>query len=109
MSDRCAAQYRLARLKTLVRTHLVKSFVEFFELSSLSHHSLVHEEWWLNLLEPLRSEVIETIRNHGLVEVDTISGEVESTVTSNLGTCQSRNVAESASVKYTGFGMREID
>lgn len=66
-------------------THLVQSFVELGELSSLGHDGLVHEEGRLNLLEALSAEVIESIGDHGLVEINTIASEVKTTVTSNLG------------------------
>jgi hypothetical protein len=66
--------------------HLVESLVKLGELSSLGHESLVHEERGLDLLELALLEEVKSVRDHGLVQIDSISRQEVSSVTSDLGT-----------------------
>lgn len=66
-------------------TNFVESFVELFQLRRLGHDGFVHEEGRLNLLESTFLEEIETVIDHSLIEVDSISREKETTMSGNLG------------------------
>ena len=70
------------------KTNFVESFVKFFELSSLSHERLVHKERRLHLLESTISQEIQSVVDHRLIQIHSVSGEEESTMTSDLGTCE---------------------
>lgn len=59
------------------------------QLSSLGHGLPLHQERGLDLLEALALEVIQTVVDHSLVEVDTISSEEEPSVARDLGSCLS--------------------
>lgn len=56
------------------------------QLGGLGHDVTVHEERRLALSEVLGLEVLETVGDEGLVEVDTVAHKVVAAVAGNLGT-----------------------
>lgn len=68
----------------------VQSFIEFRELSSLSHHVSLHHEGGHDFLVTLFTEEVETIANKGLIQVDTVVYQEETSVASNLRACIER-------------------
>ena len=65
---------------------LVELLVELVQLRRLGHLVLVHEEWWLDLFVVFLAQKVQGICDQSLVEIDTIVGEIVSSVTSHLGT-----------------------
>lgn len=59
-------------------------------MSSLGHGVLVHEERGLDLFETLGPEVVESVINKSLVEVDSVSGQEEPSVSSDFGSCRGK-------------------
>lgn len=70
------------------KTNFIESFVKFLELSSLSHERLVHKERRLHLLKSTISQEIQSVVDHRLIQIHSVSSEEESTMTSDLGTCE---------------------
>ena len=82
----CAPQIRNARWCSVWETDLVQFLVELVKLCGLRHLLLVHEEWRLDFPVALAAQEVEAVRDERLVEIDTIAGEVVSSVTGDLHT-----------------------
>ena len=66
-----------------------KKKIENEQLSGLGHGVPVHEVRSLDLLESFGPEVVESVVDKSLVEIDSISSQEETTVSSDLGSCRS--------------------
>jgi len=60
------------------------------QLSGLGHGIPVHEVRGLDLLESPGPEVVESVVDESLVEIDTVSSQEETSVSSDFGSCRSR-------------------
>ena len=83
----CAPQIRNAHWCSAWETDLVQFLVELVELRSLCHLLLVHEEWRLDFPVALAAQEVEAVGDERLVEIDTIAGEVVSSMSGDLHTC----------------------
>jgi hypothetical protein len=52
--------------------NLVQFLVELVELGRFGHDIFVHEKWGLNLLIFSLPQKIKTVRNQGLIEIDSV-------------------------------------
>ena len=73
------------------------------QLSSLGHHILPHHEGRLDLLVPSLPQELQAVVDQSLVQVETVVGQEETSVTGDLGTSFSVKGVESGQ----NFVMRD--
>lgn len=64
---------------------MVELLVELVQLSSLGHHVLLHHERRLDLLVSSLPQELQAVVDQGLVQVETIVGQEETSVAGDLG------------------------
>jgi len=67
-------------------THMVKLLVELIQLSGLGHHILPHHEGSLNLFVSTLSQELKAVVDQGLVEVESVICQEETSMTGDLCT-----------------------